>query len=192
VIAPFVLAGVAIAAVILQIEDVIGLFTGMDSELGRVIDSLFGIGTAARHVRYLKQEFEELVNFLSENLWILGPLAQIGALVTEDKPAEGRMGKQFRSRIWTGRTAPLPTTATIRNFGGDTPAPLPVASSVQVPGVGSVAQPQRTTTIHRAGDNNNFNISTNDPRVAAREAVRLMDERARRERDAAMPTAADD
>lgn len=191
VIAPFVLAGIAIAAVILQIEDIIGLFTGMDSEIGRVIDSLFGIGTAARHVRYLKEEFQELVNFLSENLWILGPLAQIAAVAQQDTPAEGRMGKQFRSRIWTGRTAPLPTTATIRNFGGDTPAPLPVASSVQVPGVGSVAQP-RQTTIHRAGDSNVFNITNPSPAQVAREVERRMDERARRQRDEAHPVAADD
>lgn len=177
VVLPFVLAGIAIAAVILKVEDIIGLFNGADSSLGRFIDRLFGVGAAATGVRYLKESFEDLIEVISDNLWILGPIAQLSALATADKPAEGRLRNQLRLR--EGSQAPLPVASSV--------ADVSVPNRRQVDAVVSRVAPVRNTTIQRAGDTNTFHIVNPSPTAVAREVERRMEERAARERDAAHP-----
>lgn len=186
VVLPFLLAGLAIAGVILQVEDIIGLFNGADSSIGRFIDRLFGVGTAATQVRYLKEEFQELINFISENLWVLGPLAELASLAATEKPAEGRLGQRFNARqaLRRGPVAPLTT--------GAVNAPALVAPATrQVTAPSSLVTPVRNTTVQQS-TSNTFHVTSSDPRLAARETLRLFNEQQARQRDAAAPILAED
>lgn len=61
VVAPFVAAAAAIAAVGLVLDDVWTFIEGGDSALGRFIDSMFGAGTSAQFARALREEWENVV-----------------------------------------------------------------------------------------------------------------------------------
>lgn len=61
VVAPFVAAAAAIAAVGLVLDDVWTFIEGGDSALGRFIDSMFGAGTSAQFARALREEWDLLV-----------------------------------------------------------------------------------------------------------------------------------
>lgn len=61
VVAPFVAAAAAIAAVGLVLDDVWTFVEGGDSALGRFIDSMFGAGTSAQFARALREEWDLLV-----------------------------------------------------------------------------------------------------------------------------------
>ena len=61
----------------------------------------------------------------------------------------------------------------------------------QVQGVGSLVRPVSNTTVANTS-NNTFHVTTSDPRLAARETLRLFNEQQRRERDAAHPEPAEE
>lgn len=204
VVAPFLLAAAAVAGVVLQVDDLITLFEGGDSTAGRFLDTLFGAGTAATQVRYLREEFQELVNSLSENLWVLGPLAELTSLAAVEKPAAGRLGARFAARQALRQGTAPPTTTNVRgSLGGPdaptealvTPVPRLPRGLQQVPGIGSLVQPVRNTTISR-----DLHIApgaivvqdTSNGRLVARDVMRQLDERQRRERDAAHPEPAEE
>lgn len=63
VILPFLLWAAAIAAVILVAEDLFGFFEGRRSLIGRVIDALFGDGSAAK----VQQFFQSIKDFAVES-----------------------------------------------------------------------------------------------------------------------------
>ncbi len=68
---PEALAIIAVlAAVALVVEDLYTLFTGGDSIIGDFVDALFGVGSAAAAVDYLKAQFTEVL----ETAKSLGPI----------------------------------------------------------------------------------------------------------------------
>lgn len=66
VAAPFVLAALAVAGLVLVIEDLIGFVNGADSATGRMIDSLFGVGSAATAVDFLHSSWAGVKEILDE------------------------------------------------------------------------------------------------------------------------------
>jgi hypothetical protein len=75
---PHVLAAIAIiAAIVLVVEDLYTLFTGGDSAIGDFIDALFGVGSAAAAVDYLKAQFTEILETARQ----LGPVFDLIASV---------------------------------------------------------------------------------------------------------------
>ncbi len=64
--APILLAAVAIAALVLLVDDLIVLFKGGDSVIGRAIDKMFGKGTSADVVESLSNAWKDVSGALSE------------------------------------------------------------------------------------------------------------------------------
>jgi hypothetical protein len=64
--APIYIAVAAIVALILVVDDLLALFRGGRSVIGRWIDSMFGVGTSARWVKALKEAWISLTNYLQE------------------------------------------------------------------------------------------------------------------------------
>ena len=64
--APFLLAAAGALALVLVLDDLITFVEGGDSALGRMIDSLFGIGSAAQTVDFLRGSFEGVKQILDE------------------------------------------------------------------------------------------------------------------------------
>jgi hypothetical protein len=71
--APFLLkaalVAAAFAAIAVIVEDLINLFTGGESVIGDFIDELFGAGSAAEMVAWLKEAWADFVGFLEDPLW---------------------------------------------------------------------------------------------------------------------------
>jgi hypothetical protein len=61
--APF---AAAIAAIVLVVDDLWGLFTGGNSLIGEFIDTMAGVGASARFVREVKVEYEALIEVISD------------------------------------------------------------------------------------------------------------------------------
>jgi hypothetical protein len=65
--APFLPAIALFAAIVLIVEDLITMFQGGDSVIGRFIDSMGGAGTAAAIVETLKDAWNEVVGIFRDN-----------------------------------------------------------------------------------------------------------------------------
>lgn len=63
VIAKAALIAAAIAAIVLIVDDLIALFTGGESVIGRFIDSIFGVGASATAVEAVKDAFAAVVDW---------------------------------------------------------------------------------------------------------------------------------
>lgn len=66
VIAPFLAWAAAIAVVVLVLDDLITLFNGGDSVIGRFIDKMYGVGASKKFVEDVKKKFEEFKTAISE------------------------------------------------------------------------------------------------------------------------------
>ncbi len=185
---PFVIMAAKIAAVVLIIEDLVTWINGGDSAIGRLIDRIFGLGTSAAVVRELKEDWRIIADAIkSAAEW----LARFTGAA--ENPALGKLGQP----LINGRRVTPGVHRTPQEMSPEAQRLLANAGVTSGPGprvvapVSSLVQPVGTT-IHRAGDQNVFNITNPNPSAVAREVERRMDERARRERDAAMPTAAEE
>jgi hypothetical protein len=65
-LAPFILPAIAIAALILLIDDLYGLFTGGKSAIGDFIDSMFGLGATEDMVNSLRDAWQWLSETFTE------------------------------------------------------------------------------------------------------------------------------
>ncbi len=54
----------AIAVVVFALDELLTLFSGGDSLIGRLIDEMFGVGASARFVEMVTRAWEDFVNFL--------------------------------------------------------------------------------------------------------------------------------
>lgn len=183
---PFLIIAAKIAVLVLIMEDLVTLFNGGDSAVGRLIDKLFGMGTAAAVVQSLKEDWVIISDAIkSASEWLARFTGQ-----AED-PAVGRLGQP----LINGRRVTPASRRPVSPAGQQVLADAGVVTGVgprRVAGVDSLVRPVTNVNQTREGDTHTWNITTNDPRAAAREAARLIEERQRRERDAAMPTAAED
>ena len=178
---PFLVLAAKIAAVVLIVEDLVTFVKGGDSAIGRLIDRIFGVGTATQYVHELREEWEAVVNAVSSAIETVSRFLDL-----DEKPAEGRLGRQFNTRqaLRRGPVAPL-TTTTVN-------APALVAPATrQVTAPSSLVTPVRNTTVQQS-TSNTFHVTSSDPRLAARETLRLFNEQLARQRDAAAPILAED
>lgn len=187
-ILPFVIMAAKIAAVVLIIEDLVTWINGGDSAIGRLIDRIFGLGTSATVVRELKEDWRIIADWITKAAEALARFT--GAA---ESPAVARLGQP----LINGRRVTPGARRTPQEMSPEAQRILANAGVASGPGprvvapVSSLVQPV-TQTVQRAGDNNVFHITNPSPTAVAREVERRMDERARRERDAAMPTAAEE
>lgn len=71
---PLILLAAKIAAVILVVEDLWQLFTGGQSVIGDLIDSLFGVGSAAKVVDFVKDAFARLMTSIKGVGRVIAPI----------------------------------------------------------------------------------------------------------------------
>lgn len=173
VVAPVVLFGIGVAAAILVVEDFIGMMNGGDSAIGAFIDSIFGVGAATEVIETLKEAWENVVGLIERaialvaRLTVGAPSVAVGTL----RPPQFGPPQELARRAIAARRGQGGTEVTI-------PASRAVVAPSRVAGGASGwAAASRATS-------NTFNISTQDPRAAAREAMRLMEQRQRQARDA--------
>jgi len=93
VVAPFVAAAAAIAAVGLVIDDVWTFIEGGDSALGRFIDSMVGAGTSAQFARALREEWDLLVGSVERAIAAVAEFFNLN-----EQPAIGRVRPAGASR----------------------------------------------------------------------------------------------
>lgn len=107
VLLPFAKMALAIGAVVLVVDDLITLVNGGDSAIGRLMDSLVGVGTSQRFVQVLRDAFEGLKLFLGDlagdvrvlrdsfGEWFTGARAGVGELVDTFTSAWGTIRARF-------------------------------------------------------------------------------------------------
>lgn len=178
VIAPVIAVSGAIGALILIVDDLITFVNGGDSALGRFIDSMFGVGTSAEYAHELREEWEAIVSAVEK---AIGAVAEF--LDLKPDVAVGRLGTPSFATAATGsprrgaaRAAGPGARATTTTGAAGAPATVRVAA----PGAVTNAS---TTTVTRS-TTNHFTITNPDPREAAREAARLIEQQQQQQRDA--------
>jgi hypothetical protein len=78
-ILPWLPAILAVGALILVIEDLVGWFNGADSAIGDLIDSIWGVGASERAVEAVKQGFENMTRAVSDAwTWVVATATAIG------------------------------------------------------------------------------------------------------------------
>lgn len=81
-IATFALVALALGIVILVVDDLIAMFTGGNSVIAEFIDSMWGAGTSAEAVDYLKQAWEGLNLALTDGWnWISEIASKVGTAI---------------------------------------------------------------------------------------------------------------
>jgi hypothetical protein len=196
-LAPFLPAAIAIAAVILVVDDLITMFRGGRSVIGGFIDDLFGVGSAQAVVRAVGDAIAWIEQkALAAGAAITRLLEQMGIIESAEQRIarsdaairasfEADQRRRARTRRDTGLAeadtrAQLPAGARL----GRTPTAsgtIPVA--VRLP----AAAGARTTTITQTNAPQVHIHGVADPRRAADLAVEEIDRRARAAADAAHP-----
>ena len=93
VIAPIVAATAAVIALVLIFDDLVTFIQGGDSALGRFLDSMAGVGTSAQYAHELREEWEGIVEALSQAMDLLAPVL---TLMAKEDAAEGRLQREAR------------------------------------------------------------------------------------------------
>ena len=218
VIAPFLAAAAAVAALVAVFDDLWTFFEGGDSALGRFVDQLFGVGTAGQYVHELREDFDGLIDLISRGI---GKVADFVAAIEglgDAMPDWARSGAAPPPvRIRPPRNAPPPSATTggvtARSAGASVDLPVPTGAnfsganampgapmfSVPVPATRAVPVPASVTAgartvVHQrsVSQTNHLTVTTSDPRAAATEAVRLLEQQQRQQRDADHPLEDDD
>ncbi len=177
---PFVVLAAKAALVVAVLDDLITFAEGGDSALGRLIDSIWGVGTAAESVQVLRTEWAELVATVER---AIAAVARFTGLETTQ--AQGAL----RAPTIGGRrvgAAPgvraIPTSAITV-----TPATRAVVAPGAAGGRTIVRQNTRNTSIGQI-----VVRDAGDPRRTADEVMRRIREEGRAERDGDHPLDDDD
>jgi len=147
---------------------------GGDSAIGAFIDSMFGVGAATEVVETLKEAWENVVGLVERAIALVARLTGVAPAVAVGtlRPPQVGTPQELARRAIAARRGQASTEATI-------PALRAVAAPPRVGGGASGGG-----ASGGGAASNTFHISTQDPRAAAREAVRLMEQRQRQARDA--------
>lgn len=159
VVAPFVAAAAAIAAVGLVLDDVWTFIEGGDSALGRFIDSMFGTGTSAQFARALREEWELVVGSVERAIAAVANflgLTEAPAVSRGDPSTAGRRPRPAAGAA-PGQAARGASGAAQRASSARVQAAVAgvdarAAATVAVPAQRVVAGPatgSRTTTVNR-------------------------------------------
>jgi hypothetical protein len=189
VAAPYIAAAAAAAVLVAILDDVITFVEGGDSALGRMIDSLFGVGTATEYVHELKEEWEAVQNAISgaigavaEFLGLQEQQAQ-GTLRAPGSPAPARGLPPGVTRTPMRLPAPAGAASTAMQT-------IPATRSVAAPG--SVSQRTSVRSVSRVSAPV-FNITgVTDPQAVATRVGQILEQQARDQRDGNHPVEDDD
>lgn len=187
VAAPYIAAAAAAAALVAILDDVITFVEGGDSALGRMIDSLFGVGKATEYVHELKEEWEAVQNAISG---AIGAVAEFLGLQEQQAQATLRAPGSPAPR----RGLPSGVTRTPMRL----PAPAGAAAVQSVPTTRTVAAPgsvaNRTTvqSISRVSAPVFHITGVTDPQQVATRVGQILEQQARDQRDGNHPVEDDD
>lgn len=178
---PFVVMAAKIALAVAVLDDLITFVEGGDSAIGRLIDSLFGVGTAAEYVHELKEEWEAVVGAVERAIAAVARFTGI--------EADGGGAGTLRAPTIGGRRVGAGTAPAVRALPTSAITVTPATRSVAAPG--SVVSSTRVTQVSRTVAPV-FHLTGTDPRATAAEAVRLMQQAERDRRDGDHPVEDDD
>lgn len=178
---PFVVMAAKIALAVAVLDDLITFVEGGDSAIGRLIDSLFGVGTAAEYVHELKEEWEAVVGAVERAIAAVARFTGI--------EADGGGAGTLRAPTIGGRRVGAGAAPAVRALPTSAITVTPATRSVAAPG--SVVSSTRVTQVSRTVAPV-FHLTGTDPRATAAEAVRLMQQAERDRRDGDHPVEDDD
>lgn len=173
VVAPFVFTAVKIALLIALIDDLITFVEGGDSAIGRLIDTLFGVGESAQLVKELRDDWEAVVGAVER---AIAAVARFTGM--EAAPALGTL------RAPRFGTPPRRSAATA-TASAAAPAPVRATQAVAAPGgvVNNTSSVRNTVTNHTQ-----ITVQgAGDPRAVADEIERRQRAADRARRDADHP-----
>lgn len=177
---PFVVLAAKAALVVAVLDDLITFAEGGDSALGRLIDSIWGVGTAAESVQMLRTEWAELVEMVEK---AIAAVARFTGL--ESSQAQGTL----RAPTIGGRR--VGAAPSVRALPTSAITVAPATRAVVAPGAAGgrsiVRQNTRNTSIGQI-----VVRDAGDPRRTADEVMRRIREEARAERDGDHPLDDDD
>jgi len=190
IVAPFVAIGIAIGALLLVVDDLVTMFQGGESEAAKLIDTLFGVGTATMAVRDLKAAWDAVIDAVSQAIEIIARFdpGPVGAIIRQLTPsvAQGTLSPP--------RFAPRPTVATAATSAapgairGTVPGmTAPTATTAPAPRGGTRTINDRRVTTHTIQVN-----GVTDPQAVAQRVSRIMADERARERDAQHPQDVED
>lgn len=187
IVAPFVGVGLAVAALLLVVDDLVTAFQGGESEAAKLVDTLFGVGTAAQAVQDYREAWEWVVSTLERAIALAARLTGMEPSVAQGTLRAPQFGPQARAAaraagvpVTPATTAPAPARRPLVALAGTpTTAPAPRAGSRTI-------NDRRTTT-------NTFQITgVTDPQAVAQRVSRILAEQRARERDAQHPQDVED
>lgn len=187
-----------VSALVLIFDDLITFVEGGDSAIGRLIDSLFGVGTATQYVHELREEWEAVVGAVERAIKAVADFFELGeapAIGTLRAPTIGgaraapRAGGRPAQRPRRTPAAP-PAAAGVPRVAGpvaalSAPARLPAAPSGGARGGNVVHRTDNSRTVIQV-------TGITDPHRAAERVAQILEERQRRQRDGGHPSDAED
>lgn len=203
VLIPILKAAALVTALVLIFDDLITFVEGGDSAIGRLIDNLFGVGTASQYVHELREEWEAVQQAIE---WVIKGLDEVFNFT--EAPAIGTLRAPGQNRAAPARGATRgrrPTGPAFTGLPAAQPAPrLPA----QVPGSAmdlllnaptrlptNAAGGARQTNIRRTLQIASGAIQINGsgtPTAVADLVMRRIEERERQQRDGGHPQDAED
>ena len=186
-----------VSALVLIFDDLITFVEGGDSAIGRLIDSLFGVGTATQYVHELREEWEAVVGAVERAIkavadsssWARRPPSAPYAR----RPSEGH-GRRLALEAGQRNGPAALRQRLLRRLGcraWQAPSPL---FGARAPPRGPSGGARGGNVVHRT-DNSRTVIQVTgitDPHRAAERVAQILEERQRRQRDGGHPSDAED
>lgn len=187
IVAPFVGVGLAVAVLLLIVDDLVTAFQGGESEAAKLVDTLFGVGTAAQAIQDYKAAWEAVVSAVERAIAAVARFTGAEAAVAQGTLRPPQFGPRPRLAPRAARatpaaapTAPAPAARPIATLAG-------TATTAPAPRVGS------RTINDRRSTTNTFQITgVTDPQAVAQRVSRILAEQRARERDAQHPQDVED
>ena len=204
-VAPFLLAGAAVGALVLVIDDLVGTFEGKDSATRRFIDGIFGEGMTTEVIDGIRGAWQGVGDILDHVSAALDTVSQklrearefaapvidrVGALAAR-LGISGTGGVQVAAAPSAGAPVAVPAPATA---GGAVRVPAPVGATLAVPAPGFVGQERPARAVKQVTHNPGPIVvnGLTDPERAAQRVSEILEARAREARDADHPREDDD
>lgn len=196
IVAPFLGIGLALAVLLLIVDDVVTAFQGGESAIAHWVDSLLGVGTAAQAIQDYKAAWEAVVSAVERAIAAIArvtsmtPAVAQGTLITpQQRAARNAAARAARGRAAALTAAPTGATTPASTRRAGTPPGMTAPATTTAP----VARGGPRTVNHRNTTTNTFQITgVTDPQAVAQRVDRILTERRARERDAQHPQDVED
>lgn len=187
IVAPFLAAGLAIGALLLVVDDLVTAFQGGESEAAKLVDTLFGVGTAAQAIQDYKAAWEAVVSTVERAIAAIARFTGAEASAAQGTLRPPQFGPRPRLAPRAARatpaaapTAPAPAARPVAALTG-------TATTAPAPRGGTRTINDRRVTTHTIQVN-----GVTDPQAVAQRVSRIMAEERARERDAQHPQDVED